>query len=500
MPVLYDPIARFVRLLARAFFRRVDVEGLENVPETGGVIVVSWHPNGLIDPGLIVAVMPRPVIFGARHGLFRWPLLGWMMRAAGVVPIYRATDKGTGTSEERRAANRHSLDVLAAKVAGGGVSCLFPEGDSHDAPHLLSLKTGAARFYYQARQQQEPGQPAPQILPVGLHYDDKQRFRSSALVSIHPPLQLPDPLDLTPAADEPEQVARDRCRALTDEIDRVLREVVHATESWDMHHIMHRASKLVRAERAHRVDAELESLGMVEREFGFARIWAGYYHWLGTRPEQTRALMVRVAEYDADMRALGIEDEELDRAPARGRALRLALLMGQMVGVYLLMPALLVLGSAINIGPYLLLRIISRLASRKVKDVATIKVLAGALLYPLTWMTAAGLGAVLSTWLHQQYEVIPVAPQWAALAVLTLGIVGGMVALRYLQLVRETTRALRVRMTRARQKVTLARLRVERSELATALEDLEEGLDLPGSVTARGEVISSEEVPHGGRR
>ena len=92
------------------------------------------------------------------------------------MPIYRASDV-KGDAEARRAANRKSLDVLAHKIANGSFSALFPEGVSHDAPHLMKLKSGAARLYYRARQLQEPQDKPPVIIPVGLHYDHKQAPR-----------------------------------------------------------------------------------------------------------------------------------------------------------------------------------------------------------------------------------------------------------------------------------------------------------------------------------
>src|SRR6185369_13268744 len=92
-----------VRLLVRLFFRRVEVAGVDNVPIAGGILV-AWHPNGMIDPGLILACFPRRVVFGARSGLFRWPLLGPLMRALGTVPIHRPDD-ATADEAARRAAN-----------------------------------------------------------------------------------------------------------------------------------------------------------------------------------------------------------------------------------------------------------------------------------------------------------------------------------------------------------------------------------------------------------
>ncbi len=489
---------RFARLLVRIFFRHIEVEGLEHVPAQGGGLVVSWHPNALVDPVLILATMPRPVIFGARAGLFRWPLLGWMMKAAGTVPIHRVQD-GEGVSpERRRVANLRSLDALAQAVAAGGFSCLFPEGDSHDAPHLLAIKTGAARFYYRARSLRGGDEP-PVIIPVGLHYDAKRRFRSKVLVRFHPPLVLPAWLDVTPEPQEPPELGRARVRQLTDLIERALREAVHATESWELHHRLHRASKLLRAERALRAGAALDAPSMLEDQVGFWRMWAGLQRWRVERPAQTEALLSSLAEYEEQLEALGVKDHELDRAPERGRALRATLLFAQVIAAFVVFPTLILLGGLVNAGPFFIIRYGSRWAASSGKDLATLKLAGGVLLYPLAWTLAGLLAAGASFVLHEMDPMIPSSPGLAALVVVLLAIAGGMVGYRWLRLVKETARALRVRITRARQRVALAQLRVARSELADVLEGLEDGLDLPGSVTAEGMVIASEQVPPGGK-
>ncbi len=97
MSLSYQTAVRLLRVLTRVFFRRVEVSGLDNVPKVGGGILVAWHPNGLVDPGLILTRFPRQVVFGARSGLFRLPVLGWLMHGVGAVPIYRAIDaRGAG--------------------------------------------------------------------------------------------------------------------------------------------------------------------------------------------------------------------------------------------------------------------------------------------------------------------------------------------------------------------------------------------------------------------
>ena len=485
----FDFIHKLVHLALRFFFRRVEVQGQGDVPEEGGGIVVSWHPNGMIDPALIFETFPRRVIFGARHGLFSIPLLGWLMRSVGTVPIFRAQDAAKNADPEaRRAANQRSLDALADRVVEGSFTCLFPEGDSHDSPHLIELKTGAARFYYQARQRTPEGSPTPVIIPVGLHYDHKRTFRSNVLVSIHPPLELPPGLDVTPPLDEPPDVARERARELTDLVEGTLREAVHATEDWDLHHLMQRARKLVRAERAHRADSSLGAPTMQERARAAARIWTGYYARLSTRPEEVAALRARLASYDADMRALGMEDHELDRGPPIVNLWLGLLLLLQVLFVYLFLPPLLFVGGIVNLPPALVLWLGTRAAAKKKKDEASLKLLVGALLFPATWI---GVG-VLAGWAHQQMHALyPAIPNTFVLAgVLTslVAFAGGAVALRYLRLARETLRAVRVRLTRERRRLTVARLKVDRAELFEALVEMGDGVDLPGTVEADGRI------------
>ena len=66
---------------------------------------------------------------------------------------------------------------------------------------------------------------------------------------------------------------------------------------------------------------------------------------------------------------------------------------------------------------------------------------------------------------------------------------GGLAALRYTELARETSRTLRVRLTRARRRIALARLKVERSELFDHLIAMTQGLDLPGDVADDGRIV-----------
>lgn len=478
-----------MHLLLRLFFRRVEVTGLEHVPKEGGGILVSWHPNGMIDPALIFETFPRQVVFGARHGLFKIPVLGWLLRGVGTVPIFRAQDMDAGASEDaRRAANEKSLDALSDRIVQGSFSALFPEGVSHDAPHLMELKTGVARFFYRAQELKHDGDPDPVVIPVGLHYDHKAVFRSSVLVAYHPPIRLPAELVVTPAEDEDREARRARYRSFTDEIERVLCEVVFATEDWTVHHLMHRARKLVRAERAARAQSSLDKPSMEERTRAFARIWSGYYARLETHEEEVEIFRRRIADYDADLRALRMEDHELDRPPPLVNAWMGMILVLQFVLVYFLLPPILVVGWVVNLPPALVLYGVTAWRAKNRKDEASIKVIMGTVLFPLTWLTAGILAGWGHSSIHEMYEGIPDTFITAGIMTALLSMIGGAVSLRYLRVARETVRALRVRLTRERRRLTIARLRVDRGELFEELMELGSGLDLPGRVMEDGSI------------
>jgi 1-acyl-sn-glycerol-3-phosphate acyltransferase len=487
--VAYPWIQLLLRGAVKAFFRRVEVGGTDNVPREGGGLVVSWHPNGLVDPGLILTQFPRPIVFGARHGLFKYPMLGVLLQEIGTVPIYRAIDMGASSPDARRKANRKSLEALAARVAEGSFSALFPEGVSHDEPGLQVLRSGAARLFYRARQLTPEGRPKPVVIMAGLHYDDKQMFRSNALVTFLS-LSLPEELDVTPEGDIDSDEVRELGRKLTLHIETALRDVVHATDSWELHDLMHRTRRLVRAERARRAGADPGRTTIGERVLGFARVRAGYYDMLRREPDAVASMTKRVGDYDKDLRALGLEDYDLDRDPELPNSWLAALLGIQMLAVFLLLPPLVVVGYLVNLPTAGLLVLAAKAGAKKKKDKATVKLLLGTLLYPLTWILA-GVGAAAAH--HQLHVAFPSIPDTAALAgiaIALLGALGGAAALRYWRVARETARAVRVRLTRRRYRLSVARLRKERARLHDAVTQMVEGVDLPGNVAPDGRVVA----------
>lgn len=87
----------------------------ERVPLTGPVILASSHAS-FLDPPLAGVAVHRTINYLARETLFRFPVMGWVLRSWGCVPVNR---EGGGAA---------GLRAILERLNQGGAILLFPEG------------------------------------------------------------------------------------------------------------------------------------------------------------------------------------------------------------------------------------------------------------------------------------------------------------------------------------------------------------------------------------
>lgn len=127
--------------LRRAFpiALRLSLDGLDNVPASGPVIIAINH-SSFVDPMLVGAYVKRPVVMMSKAENFSLPIGGWIVKMYGAFPIRRgAVD---------RESIKFALDVLRA----GRVLLMAPEGTrspdgqlqpGHDGLAMLAARTCA---------------------------------------------------------------------------------------------------------------------------------------------------------------------------------------------------------------------------------------------------------------------------------------------------------------------------------------------------------------------
>ena len=87
---MYRLIRRLFCLAVALFYRGRTLGAA--IPPQGPLIIVANHPNGLIDPIMVMSLTDRPVRFLAKEPLFRMPVIGTLLRAVRALPVFRAVD------------------------------------------------------------------------------------------------------------------------------------------------------------------------------------------------------------------------------------------------------------------------------------------------------------------------------------------------------------------------------------------------------------------------
>ena len=378
-------------LLLGIFFRRVEIEGLDKVPPGGPLLVVANHPNGLVDPVVLFGALPRPVRFLGKSTLWDMIPLRPFLALGGVIPIYRPTDPGTDPAR-----NAETFSRCRDALIRGAAVAIFPEGTSHADSSVRPLKTGAARIALDAADAAGPAAGPVRILPVGLTFDARERFRSRALLVVGDPIEVEVPVrpETRQAADGArgdQRPSRDAVRRLTDRIHDGLRQVAADYRSWREAQLFQRAVEIYeRPSRALPGGTTLADLHRAARELA-----EGFSALREVEPELTRAVARSMARYDRILGYLSLRD---DQVAARYPVLGVLRFLARTLLLLLLGLPLAVLGTLLNLLPYLVVGRIAARADLAVEERASWKLFGGIFVYPLCWLLQALAAAWWRGW------------------------------------------------------------------------------------------------------
>jgi 1-acyl-sn-glycerol-3-phosphate acyltransferase len=358
-------IRALVRLLLSIWFRRVEVIDASGVPLAGPRLVIANHENALVDPLLVAGYLPVAPRFLAKSTLWKNPVLAFLFGLGRVIPVYRRQDAAEGADPKE---NEKMFRTAGAVLARGGCIAIFPEGQSHSEPHLQPLKTGAARLALAAP-------PGVQIVPVGIVFEEKEKFRTRALLVAGPALTVEAERALA-QQDLPAAV-----RALTGRMAEALAQVTINADSWTDRRLLQRAAEIV--------TPGTDSLEIRHRRM--RELLEGYRWLVAERPALVPPVRAAVSDYDRTLAALDLTDNEVTGHIGVLDVVRwLLLLVG---GVLLRTPAALV-GILLNVVPYRAVAFVAAKKSKLPDEPASWKLFAALPAYPAWWAllaTSAGL-------------------------------------------------------------------------------------------------------------
>ena len=139
-PSAFWPLAAIV-VPAVGYLAKIEIRNKEKLPARGAFVLAPNHYSEF-DPLIVAAAvwrLGRAPRFMAKESLFRAPVLGWLMRKTGMVPVARATSA---------AAAKQTIEQSRALVENERGVIVYPEGTLTRDPDLWPMrgKSGAVRL------------------------------------------------------------------------------------------------------------------------------------------------------------------------------------------------------------------------------------------------------------------------------------------------------------------------------------------------------------------
>jgi len=127
---------RFMIWLLSHSMYRVEHRNLELIPDEGAALLVCNHVS-FVDALLIGGAVRRPIRFVMYYKIYRLPVLNFIFRTAGAIPI-------AGRSEDLEIYER-AFRKIAEYLKEGELVCIFPEGKLTTDGEINEFKGGMTR-------------------------------------------------------------------------------------------------------------------------------------------------------------------------------------------------------------------------------------------------------------------------------------------------------------------------------------------------------------------
>lgn len=210
---VYYLFLRFlVRVAIKLFYRRIEIQGIENIPKNGPVLLAPNHQNAFIDALLPATLFPRTIHFLVRADVFKSNLARKFFGSIQMMPVYRQRD-----GVQNLAKNEETFRQCHEILRRGEVLLLFPEATHEGVRKLRPLSKGFTRILFGALEEGHEDLDI-KVVPLGLNYSNYSDSQSRVLMSYGKPISVQD---------YSAQIAENKARAMNTLREKVFEELAH---------------------------------------------------------------------------------------------------------------------------------------------------------------------------------------------------------------------------------------------------------------------------------
>ena len=165
-----------VKVALHGYFKKIIVEGQENIPKNRPVILVANHQNALLDPLLLATHTRLNPWFLTRAAVFVNPFISKVLNYIRMLPVYRVRD-GFSTIQQNHQTFEATFDVLR----NNGTVVIFAEGSHSLTRNLRPLSKGFTRMAFGLKEKFPELEPV--IFPVSIGFSAHKRSGSTVRIT-----------------------------------------------------------------------------------------------------------------------------------------------------------------------------------------------------------------------------------------------------------------------------------------------------------------------------
>ena len=184
---------KFARILLSIIFRlvfRLDIKGVDNIPEEGRIVLCSNHIS-LLDPIVLAIAVPRPITFMAKKELFENKILAKLIYSLGSFPV------------DRQASDLSAIRSALKSLKEEKILGIFPEGTRVQKIDLDNAKPGVSLISIKSK--------SP-VIPV--YINSKYKLFSKIVIKIGEPIYLDEYYNKKLSVDEHREISKDIMKSI----------------------------------------------------------------------------------------------------------------------------------------------------------------------------------------------------------------------------------------------------------------------------------------------
>ncbi len=292
--LLYQLLKLLVLLVEWVFYPFTTVANRKRLRVKGPGVIVSNHPNTLMDPLHVISRTPRLSFFLANASLYENPIANWLLQRLYTIPISRPGKDGG----ERQFDIEDSFAKCYVHLEKGGIIYIAPEGGSHQERRLQPIKTGTARILLGAENRNN-FQLGTRIVPVGLNYEHPEDCGSRIFIQVGEAINTSD--WKRDYQEDPVEAVQQMTQALTER----MQELILCTEDDEQDQLLYRLQSLLQHDEPLREDQHYQRSRLLLN---------GLKQQKQTQATKYSELVQAVTHYRATLRKNGVTDRGLSRA------------------------------------------------------------------------------------------------------------------------------------------------------------------------------------------